>query len=129
MPLTLFFYVLTVKPMFAADVDAFDATLSTYIAKMALSLLLLLFLGFLAIKYLPGRLRVGAQGKVKLVGTLSLGRDAVYVVQTGPEVIALFVSRTNSTVMGRWSLEEWRDFESTLPQANEAFVDSRGNPR
>ncbi len=115
--------------MFAADVDAFDATLSTYIAKMVLSLLLLLLLGFLAIKYLPGRFRVGAQGKLKLIGTLSLGRDVVYVVQTGPEVIALFVSRTNSTVMGRWSLEEWGDFESTLSQENGAISDSRGNPR
>ena len=128
LPLTLFFCASTAVPLFA-EVDGFDTTLSTYVAKMALSLLLLLLLGFLAIKYLPGRFRVGAQGKLKLVGTLALGRDAVYVVQTGPEVIALFVSRTNSTVMGRWPLAEWQDFESTLSEENDTSVNSRGNPR
>jgi hypothetical protein len=110
-------------------VSGFDATLSGYVAKMALSLLLLLLLGFLAIKYLPGRFRVGAQGRLKLVGSLVLGRDAVYIVQTGPEIVALFVSRTNSTVMGRWTLDEWRDFELTLAPEGGADKTAGGVPR
>jgi hypothetical protein len=110
-------------------VSGFDATLSGYVAKMALTLLLLFLLGFLAIKYLPGRFRVGAQGKLKLVGALALGRDAVYIVQTGPEIIALFVSRTNSTVMGRWTLDEWRDFEAALPPEGGTAESAGGHPR
>ena len=130
LPLTLFFSALAATPIFSADVEAFDTTLSTYVAKMALSLLLLLLLGFLAIKFLPGRFRIGAQGKLKMIGALPLGKDAVYVVQIGPEVIALFVSRMNSTVMGRWPLKEWHDFESTLMQENDVVPDSRGaHPR
>ena len=128
LPLTLFFCTLAAPPLFA-EVGGFDTTLSNYIAKMVLSLLLLLLLGFLAIKFLPGRFRVGAQGKLKLVGTLALGRDAVYIVQTGPEIVALFVSRTSSTVMGRWTLEEWRDFESTLPREDDDNPNLRGSPR
>lgn len=111
--LTLFFLALGITAA-SAEPNNFDSTLASYVSKMLLSLLILAIFGFFAVKYLPGKLKVGAQGRLKLVGSLALGRDVVYLVQTGPEIIAIFVSRTNSTVMGRWTLEEWDDFEAAL---------------
>lgn len=81
--------------------------MTSYAAKMAIAIIILLFLGYIAIKYLPSRLRVSADGRLKLLGAMSLGRDAIYVVRTGPSVVALLVSRNGSSVIGTWSAEEW----------------------
>lgn len=108
LPLTLFFYIVSSAPLLAAD-ESFDTSISSYVAKMALSILLLMLLGFLAVRFLPGRIKGGAQGRLKLLGALSLGRDAVYLVQVGPDVVAMLVSRTGPLVLGRWSLDEWAE--------------------
>lgn len=125
--LTLFFYMLCTDALQAAE-SAMDTTISNYVAKMALSLLVLLLLGFLAIRFLPGKLRSSAQGKMKLLGAISLGRDALYAVQIGPDVIALLVSRSGSTVVGKWSSDEWDDAHCDGVPASDN-VKTRGIPR
>lgn len=112
--LALFFLTLVTTSAYA-EPDGFDTTLASYFSKMLISLLVLVVFGFFAVKHLPGKLKIGAQGRLKLVGSLALGRDVVYLVQVGPEVVAVFVSKASSTVIGRWSLEEWDDFEAALP--------------
>ena len=99
-----------------ADTRDFDTTLTGYITRMFLALFILGAVGYAAIKFLPGKFRVGAQGRLKLVGALNLGRDVVYLVRVGPDVIALFAGKTGSTVLGRWSAEEWDDYEAALPE-------------
>ena len=99
----------------AAAADNSDVNLSGYITRMMLALLVLGGAGYAAVKYVPGRFRTSAQGKLKMIGALPLGRDAVYIVQTGPEVVALFIGRSGSFVVGRWSLDEWEDYEASLP--------------
>lgn len=99
-----------------ADTQNFDATLTGYITRMFLALFILGAAGYAAVKFLPGKFRVAAQGRLKLMGALNLGRDVVYLVRVGPDVIALFAGKTGSTVLGRWSAEEWDDYEAALPQ-------------
>lgn len=113
--MTLFFLTIATTPVYA-EPDGFDTTLASYFSKMLISLLLLVVFGFFAVKHLPGKFKAGAQGRLKLMGSLVLGRDVVYLVQTGPEVVAIFVSKASSTVVGRWNLEEWDDFEVVLSQ-------------
>jgi hypothetical protein len=36
----------------------------------------------------------------------------MYIVKTGPDVIAFWAGRNGSAVLGRWSLEEWENYEA-----------------
>ena len=94
--------------------DNSDVNLTGYITRMLLALLLLAGAGYAAVKYIPGRMKIGSQGRLRMLGALPMGRDAVYIVQTGPEVVALFVGRSGTAVVGRWSAEEWEDYEASL---------------
>ena len=105
--LTLFFLTLP-----AAAASEFDAAFSGYITRMVLALALLGLLGYAAAKFLPGRLSARARGHIKIVGMLNIGRDMIYIVKTGPEVVAFVSGRTGFTVLGRWSLEDWDDYEA-----------------
>ena len=96
----------------AAAAQEFDAAFSGYVTRMVLALALLALLGYAAVKFLPGRLSAGARGHIKVLGMLTVGREAVYVVKTGPEVVAFVSGRAGVTVLGRWSLEEWDDYEA-----------------
>ncbi len=113
--LALVFCVLTPSLLWANTRD-FDVSLAGYVTRMFLALALLGAAGYAAVKYLPGKFRVGAQGRLKLLGVLNLGRDVVYLLQIGPDVIALFTGKNGSTVLGRWSAEEWDDYEAALPE-------------
>ena len=105
--LALFFLVL---PADAAS--EFEATFSGYVTRMLLALAILGLLGYAAVKFLPGRWTSGARGHIKVVGMLNVGRDMVYIVKTGPEVVAFISGRAGVTVLGRWSLEDWDGYEA-----------------
>jgi hypothetical protein len=87
--------------------------------------LILAVAGYAAVRFVPGRFRMGAQGRLRTLGALNLGRDMVYIVQTGPEVVALLVGRAGSVVIGRWSAEEWEDYSaaSASPKSSEDGCD------
>lgn len=108
--MTLFFYIFVGKAS-AGELDI-DTTISGYVAKMAISLVVLVLFGLLALKILPGKLRMGAQGRMKTMGVLPLGRDVLYLVQVGPDVVSIFVTRAGrSEVVGKWSGDEWSEYE------------------
>lgn len=113
--LALVLCVLTPSLLWAATND-FDTTLSGYVARMLVALFLLGAAGWAAVKFLPGKFRSGAQGRLKLIGALNLGRDVIYLVRIGPDVVAIYTGKTGSTVLGRWSAEDWDDFEAVLPE-------------
>ena len=117
--LTLFFLIFGVWSLLppvvvSAAEESYDVTLSGYVSRMVLALLLFAVAGYLAVKYLPGRFRLGAAGKIRLVGAMNVGRDMIYIVQTGPQVVALFVGKASSSVIGRWTAEEWADYEASV---------------
>lgn len=111
MPLTLFFYFIFSEPL-SADTGTLDTALSSYIANMALMLCLIFLLGYLGMKYLPKRFRSAASGKLKLLGAMPLGRDIVYLIRIGPDVVSIYVARGAVAVVGRWSVEEWERFDA-----------------
>jgi len=49
------------------------------------------------------RVPLRAKGAVGLLASLSLGRDVIFIVRCGPDVIALLSGK----VIGRWRYEEW----------------------
>jgi hypothetical protein len=108
MALTLFFSAPLVGVASAAVGDI-DASLTGYVTRMVLALVILCACGYLAVRYMPGRFKAGWGGRLKLIGTLNLGRDIVYVIQVGPDVIAVLSGKNGAIVIGRWSGEEWDD--------------------
>jgi hypothetical protein len=98
-------------------------TLAGYVVKMSLALLLFGVAGYAAAKFLPRFFKAGSPGRLRVISALSLGRDAVYIFQTGPDVVALFVSRGGATLLGKWRLDEWEDYEASLSEI--AYADRR----
>jgi len=105
--LTLFFLAVP-----ASAASEFDAAFSGYVTRMILAVAILGLLGYAAVRFLPGRWGAGTRGHIKVLGMLSIGRDVIYIVRTGPEVVSFVSGRTGSTILGRWSLEEWDDYEA-----------------
>jgi hypothetical protein len=107
--------------LFAGPLEAaseFDAAFSGYMTRMFFAIAIFGALGYAAVKFLPGRLMGYSRGHIKILSAVSLGRDMIYIVKTGPEVVAFISGRTGSTVLGRWGLEEWDDYEAAC--SNEA---------
>ena len=105
--LALFFLTLP-----AAAASDFNVAFSGYITRMLLALAILGLVGYGLAKFLPGRFAAGARGHIKLLGMLNVGRDTIFLVKTGPEVVAFVSGRTGVTPLGRWSLEDWDDYEA-----------------
>jgi len=105
----------------------YDEALTGYVTRMILALLILGAAGYAAVKYLPGRFSASGKGHLKVMGSLPLGRDMVYIVKTGPHVVAFFSGKTGQSVLGRWSLEEWDDYEAAASFAERAVSRDRGD--
>jgi hypothetical protein len=121
--LTLFF--LTFAEAAGAETSGFDDAFSGYVTRMLLALLIMGAVGYLAVKYLPGRLASVSRGHIRVISALNLGRDMMYIVKTGPEVVAIWVGRNSSAVLGRWSLEEWENYEAASSAVSAILTDER----
>ncbi len=55
------------------------------------------------------RRRFPISGRCRLLGTLPLGRDCLYVILCGPEVIAVVSGRGGIVVVGRWERSRWEE--------------------
>jgi len=97
-------------PAWAAS--EFDAAFTGYVLRMALAVIVLGGVGYAAVKLLPGMFSARGRGHVRVLGMQNIGREMIYIVKTGPEVTAFVSGRAGSTVLGRWSLEEWDDYEA-----------------
>ncbi len=96
-----------------------EPSLGGYLTRMALALCLLAAVAWGVVRYLPQRvagLRSGP-GKVKVLCSQALGRDALYVLRIGPDVVAVLSGRNGSQVLGRWSLSEWEQEEAETDEA------------
>ncbi|MDR3165074.1 MAG: hypothetical protein LBU13_05815 [Synergistaceae bacterium] len=96
----------------AAEIEELNAAFLGYAAKMIVALLLLGAFAYLALKFLPRRLGSASRSHIKIIGAVNLGRDTLYISRLGPEVVAFLSGRAGSVVLGRWSAEEWDDYEA-----------------
>ena len=89
-----------------------EISLAGYFLRMVIALLILAGLGYLAVKYVPGRFKMSAQKHLRVVGYVNLGKDAVYILSIGPDVVAVFSGRSGGCVIGKWSKEDWDNYEA-----------------
>ena len=94
---------------FPGVAQAAEPSFGGYLSRMALALLLLAAAGWAAVRYLPGRMGAlrSRSGGVRVLSFQALGRDALYVLRLGPEVVVVLAGRNGSTVLGRWTWEDW----------------------
>jgi hypothetical protein len=100
------------KPGWADSPEArgMDGLFTGYIIKMLLALAALGAGGWALVRFLPGR--ASSRGHIRILGAASVGRDMLYIVRAGPDVIAFLSSKGGSSVIGRWNAEEWDDYEA-----------------
>jgi hypothetical protein len=122
--LTLFFLALNEGVSLAAPAD-FDYAITGYVTRMMLALLLLGAVGYGVAKFLPRRFGAASRGHIKIIAALSLGRDIMYIVQTGPHVVAFLTGRTGAVVLNRWSVEEWEDYDAASSFAANSVHDEK----
>ncbi len=103
------FLLLLGTPAYA---DTLDLSLGSYVLRMAISLALLAGFGYLVSRYAPKHIQgLQSQKNLRVLGMLRVGRDAVYILKTGPQITAVLVGRGSNTVLGQWSQEEWEEHE------------------
>ena len=102
------------------EVSGFSETsLLTYTIKISLALLLLWGGSWAFLRWGPGSRKSGFSRNVSeeivLFSSRILGRGRVYLFRCGPDVIALWISRKESVLLGRWSREEWAQWQEEGP--------------
>ena len=84
-------------------------SLTGYLFRVVTALAVLSLCAF----FLTRNARRGARGKrgnaaVGLLASLPLGKDVLFVVRCGPDVLAFTLGGSGACLMGRWKHEEWR---------------------
>lgn len=102
--------------VFLSASPAFGAPLSPgeggYLIRLLVAALLLGGLLFFLSRLSRGawfRSRFPAAGRCRLLGTLPLGRDSLYLILCGPEVIAVLSGKGGTVVVGRWDKNQWEE--------------------
>lgn len=90
---------------FASSMEA--PSLTSYLLKVGLSLALLAIAGYLVVFFSGRRAPLRTKGALSVVASLPLGRDVLFVVRCGPDVIAVLSGKNGARVIGRWRFEEW----------------------
>ena len=91
---------------FASSMEA--PSLTSYLVKVGLSLALLAIAGYLVVLFSGRRAPLRTKGVLSVLASLPLGRDVLFVVRCGPDVMAILSGKNGACVIGRWRYEEWQ---------------------
>ena len=85
-----------------------DTSLAAYLIRVSLALALLIaFAAFIKFKT---RGMLGSSG-AEILASLSLGKDAFFVVRCGPDVIAFITGSSGILLAGKWKYDDWIKFK------------------
>ncbi len=92
-------------------------SLTSYLVKVGLSIALLALAGYSMVFFSGRRASFRPKGTLGLLASLSLGRDVLFIVRCGPDVLALLSGKNGARVIGRWRYEEWMAGWNETPDA------------
>lgn len=75
--------------------------------RIFLSLALLALAGYGAVLYTRRKMPGRTSENLKVLASLPLGRDVLFLVRCGPDVLAIATGSAGARVIGRWKYEEW----------------------
>lgn len=85
-----------------------EPDLIAYLARILIALGILSACAVALVRYSKKRSSPEADGaSVKVLTSLPLGKDVFFVVRCGPDVLAFTSGGSGSSLMGRWTYEEW----------------------
>jgi len=88
-----------------------DTSLAAYLIRVSLALALLIaFAAFIKFKFNKTRGMLGSSG-AEILASLSLGKDAFFVVRCGPDVIAFITGSSGILLAGKWKYDDWIKFK------------------
>lgn len=99
--------LLLLLPAAAFASSAETPSLTSYLLKVGLSLVLLAAAGYAVVYFSDKREPLRAKGVLVILASLSLGRDVIFIVRCGPDVIAILSGKSGGRAIGRWRYEEW----------------------
>ncbi|MDI9371073.1 MAG: hypothetical protein GX181_02690 [Synergistaceae bacterium] len=99
--------LLLALPAAASASSADTPSLTSYLLKVGLSLALLAAAGYALVRLSGKRVPLQAKGVLVLLASLSLGRDVIFIVRCGPDVIAILSGKSGGRAIGRWRYDEW----------------------
>ncbi len=114
-PTTVLAFLLFLPAVALAAAETFPRWQETpflgYVLKVSLALFLLWGGSLLLVRWGPfprGKGVLSREGAgISLLSSSVLDRGRVYVFSCGPDVMALWVARRQTVLLGRWSREEW----------------------
>lgn len=95
----------------AATASGEAPSLTAYMIKIGLSVALFAIAGYGVVLWSRRTAPLMAKGTVKVLTSLPLGKDVLFVVRCGPDVIVLTSGGTGTRVIGRWRYEDWIKYE------------------
>lgn len=98
-------------PAAAEASPAESPSLTGYMIRIGLSLAILALAGYGMILYSRRTAPLKAKGAVSVLASLPLGKDVLFIVRLGPDVVALASGGAGTRVIGRWRYEDWKQFE------------------
>ncbi|MDK2958177.1 MAG: hypothetical protein PWP47_221, partial [Synergistaceae bacterium] len=98
-------------PSAAEASSAESPSLTGYMIRIGLSLAILALAGYGAVRYSRRAAPLKAKGAVSMLASLPLGKDVLFIVRLGPDVVALASGGAGTRVIGRWRYEDWKQYE------------------
>jgi len=78
-----------------------------YSVKIVLALALLAVVALLFYRYASRKGLLKRSDDLQLVAFLPLGNDKVYLIRCKDHIVGLFVGKTGTALLGKWTIEEW----------------------
>ena len=97
-------------PAAAEASPAESPSLTGYMVRIGLSLAILALAGYGMILYSRRTAPLKAKGAVSVLASLPLGKDVLFIVRLGPDVVALASGGAGTRVIGRWRYEDWKQY-------------------
>lgn len=98
-------------PAAAEASSAESPSLTGYMIRIGLGLAILALAGYGAVVCSRRTAPLKAKGAVNILASLPLGKDVLFVVRLGPDVIVLASGGAGTRVIGRWRYEDWKQYE------------------
>lgn len=102
---------LVLLPAAAEAFPADSPSLVGYMIRIGLSLAILALAGYGMVLYSRRTAPLKAKGAANIMASLPLGKDVLFIVRLGPDVVALASGGAGTRVIGRWRYEDWKQFE------------------
>ena len=86
-------------------------SMTEYLLRVGIAVVILAAAGYGAVVFHRRAVPLKLRGSVSIMASLPLGKDVLFIVRLGPDVVALASGGAGTRVIGRWRYEDWKQYE------------------